>query len=186
MSEPCSRVALLSAVLMTVLLAGCSTGPDGATSTPGGSPTSTATETAVPSAGSSPPEAEPVDCENVLDPGEYDVLAGSGLALSAEAAPLGPAATDLVEHGALSCVWVAPQSDVALWVARLPEFDAEWETRRAELLDSGWTQTDDPVTGTHLAPPEYIEIAQPAILHANGVTIFVSSPESVRSLAEVD
>ncbi len=183
MSAVRSGVAAIG-VALVVVLAGCASGPDVATPTPAPSATPSDAQTSSPV----PPAVEQDSdaCETVLDPNEYDVLAESGLVISDEAAPLGPVELDLVADGALACTWVAPGSDVALWVARLEETEAAWQARLAELIDAGWTQTDEPVPGTYVAPAGYTEVADPVVVRSGDVTWFVSTAESVTSLAEID
>ena len=91
----------------------------------------------------------------------------------------------LLEAGALGCTWTKPQSDIALWVARLPETEAAWDTRRVELLAAGWTEGEDPLSGTLTAPADYDANYIPAMVHADGVTYFVSSGRFLTSIAEL-
>ncbi|MEI5583495.1 MULTISPECIES: hypothetical protein [unclassified Agromyces] len=129
--------------------------------------------------------ADEVTCEDVLTDDEYERLASSGLALQEDAFPLGPAASDLIADGALDCTWAAPRSDVALWVARLPESDAAWAERRTELLAAGWTEADAPFPGTLTAPADYDANYVPSMVHADGVTYFVSTAEVLTSVADL-
>ncbi|GAA1059082.1 hypothetical protein [Agromyces bracchium] len=168
-----------ASLALAAVLAGCTTTPR---TDPSPSPaTSPATLSPEPTTA---PEAEPT-CEDVLVQAEYDRLASSGLTARQDAFPLGQAMIDLVDDGALHCIWAADQSDVALWVARLPESDEAWAARQSELLAAGWTEADEPFTGTLTAPPDYDANYQPAMVHVDGVTYFVSTDDVLTSVADL-
>jgi hypothetical protein len=176
--------AVMGALLVTALLAGCTAAPQAASPTP----TPAASESPTPPAGSAEPTTAPVDettCDDVLTDDEYAQLASSGLTFREDAFPLGPAMSDLIDDGALHCVWAAEQSDVALWVARLPESDEAWTARQAELLAAGWTEGDDPFPDTLTAPADYDANYVPSIVHVDGVTYFVSTAEVLTSIADL-
>ena len=124
------------------------------------------------------------DCEDVLTQDEYARLASDGLTASPETTfPLGPAMVDLIADGALDCHWAADQSDVAVWFARLAESEEAWAARKAELLAAGWTEADQPLPGTLTAPTDYDANYVPSMVHADGVTYFVSYDRFLASIA---
>ncbi|MBM7502699.1 hypothetical protein ACFPER_04405 [Agromyces aurantiacus] len=173
-------------MIIAALLAGCAMTP---TTSPTPTPTSAAS---APTA--SPPEpttsAEPtaapadVTCDDVLTDAEYASLEADGLVPRTEnVVTLGPVMADLADEGALVCNWAKPQSDIAMWVVRLPESDAAWQARRDELLAAGWTEGDEPLPSTLTAPADYDSNYIPAIGHADGVTYFVSGARFLTSIA---
>ncbi|WP_350348471.1 hypothetical protein ABIQ69_00665 [Agromyces sp. G08B096] len=177
-------IAALTAAIAIGLLAACTSTP--ATTAPpvaSADPSSSPTET---------PAAEPTDapageptCETVLTAPGADALAADGLVLASEPGfLLGPAMEDLVADGALACTWTKPQSDIAVWFARLPEPDDAWQARQAALVAEGWQQTDAPLPGTLTAPADYDANYAPSIVHIDGVTVFVSYADFLSSVAE--
>ncbi|MRG59092.1 hypothetical protein GE115_04300 [Agromyces sp. CFH 90414] len=183
-------LSTLLAASVLVALAACTASPGTSSSSASPKPSS-ATEasasqspTADPSA-TPAPVAEPT-CDTVLTEAEYADLAAEGLTYRPEPTfALGPVMEELVAVGALSCHWAKPNSDIGFWVVRLPEADSDWESRKQTLLVAGWTETDDPVPGTIVAPADYDANYIPAMIHANEATIFVSGAQFVTSLADV-
>lgn len=172
----------IAGALLVLSLTACTAAP---TTTASPSPT------AAPSDSPAPPTATativPVDdatCENVLTAEEYARLASDGLTASPETTfPLGPAMVDLIDDGALDCQWAADQSDVAVWFAQLAESEEAWAAREAELLAAGWTEADQPLPGTLTAPSDYDANYVPSMVHADGVTYFVSYDRFLASIA---
>lgn len=172
----------IAGALLVLSLTACTAAP---TTTASPSPT------AAPSDSPAPPTATativPVDdatCENVLTAEEYARLASDGLTASPETTfPLGPAMVDLIDDGALHCQWAADQSDVAVWFAQLAESEEAWAAREAELLAAGWTEADQPLPGTLTAPSDYDANYVPSMVHADGVTYFVSYDRFLASIA---
>ena len=174
----------IAGALLVLSLTACTAAP---TTTASPSPTAAPSDSPAPPAGTVEPTVVPVDdatCEDVLTQDEYARLASDGLTASPETTfPLGPAMVDLIDDGALDCHWAADQSDVAVWFARLAESEEAWAARKAELLAAGWTEADQPLPGTLTAPTDYDANYVPSMVHADGVTYFVSYVAFLGSIA---
>ncbi|WP_448811652.1 hypothetical protein [Agromyces bauzanensis] len=172
-------------MLFAVLaLAGCTAAPV-ATPSPSASSATTPSPTATSEPDATPSADASATCDTVLTDAEYTRLAEDGLALRADGATfhLGPVMTELADAGALTCHWVRPSSDVAVWYAELPVDEAGWAERRAQLEASGWTQSDDPIAGTLLAPADYDANYQPSMVWDDGTLYFVSYGSFLGSVA---
>jgi hypothetical protein len=174
----------LAGAMLILSLTACTADP---TTSPSPSAAPAPSDSPAPSAATAEPTVAPVGdatCENVLIAEEYERLAADGLTASPETRfPLGPAMVDLMGDGALDCNWAADQSDVAVWFARLTESEEAWAARRAELLAAGWTEADEPLPGTLTAPSDYDANYIPSMVHADGVTYFVSYDRFLASVA---
>lgn len=172
--------ALLAASSLALLLSAC-TSP---APSPSAEPTATSSPTASAEPSPEPTAAPTATCDTVFTEAENAELAADGLEPEPEVAfPLGAVMTDLIADGALGCQWAKPSSDIAVWYAQLTEDDAAWAARSAEVQGTGWTVSDAPAPGTLLAPADYDANYQPSMLHADGVTYFVSYGELLGSVA---
>lgn len=88
----------------------------------------------------------------------------------------------MADEGGLSCLWVKPQSDIMLYLSQLDVSESDWPARKAELIDAGFTESDDPLPGTLLAPEDYDGNMRPVVAYNDGTMYFVST---ARSLTEV-
>lgn len=165
-----------------IVLVGCTAAPEATPSLSAGASTTTPSPSSEPAA---EPSAPATACDAVLTDSEYEQLADDGLALRADGATfhLGSVMTELADAGALTCHWVRPSSDVAVWYAELPVDEAAWAERRADLEASGWTQSDDPIAGTLVAPSDYDANYQPSIVWVDGTLYFVSYARFLGSVA---
>lgn len=174
----------IAGAILVLTLTACSAAP---TTTAAPSPTRAPSDSPSPPAATVEPTGTPaadVTCENVLTADEYARLASDGLTASPETAfPLGPAMVDLIDDGALDCHWAADRSDIAVWFAQLTESEEAWAARKAELVAAGWTESDDPLPGTLTARSDYDANYVPSMVHAGGVTYFVSYAPFLGSVA---
>ncbi|MFE6965060.1 hypothetical protein ACFVAJ_08110 [Agromyces sp. NPDC057679] len=170
--------------LALLLLSGCAATPAEPTANES-SPSAEAEPSAEATPAAPDAGAEP-SCDTVFTEEENAELAADGLTLNTESPfPLGQVMVDLTADGALDCQWSKDQSDVAVWFSRLAEDDAAWAARSTEIGAAGWTVSDDPITGTMLAPADYDANYQPSIVHVDGVTYFVSYADLLDSVAEL-
>jgi hypothetical protein len=91
--------------------------------------------------------------------------------------------TELASACAFTCHWLRPSSDVQAWYAELRVDKANWADRRAALEASGWTQSDDPLPGTMLAPADYDSDFHSSILWTDGTLRFASYARLLGSVA---
>ena len=177
--RPLSGGLVAASTLAILFLSGCSaTAP--AEAEPAAVPTASTTPTP-----DAPAEPAPT-CDEVFTDAEYASFAEDGLTLNTDSTfDLGAAMTDLAADGALTCQWSKPSSDAAVWFARLSEDDTAWAGRSGQLTTAGWNVSDDPTTGTMLAPADYDANYQPSMYHADGVTYFVSYAGLLGSVAEL-
>jgi hypothetical protein len=202
-------LAPVVALTMALLASGCvgSDAPN-ADSPSGGPPTATATATATATPAATPtpapstpanssapanpsappvteaPTAEPVPtatCDTVLTPEEYAALAEDSLVLRDEPQPFDDVMAGMLAEGALGCQW-AGQGDVMVWFAQQQMGDAAWQTRRAELLAGGYTESNDPFPGALLAPADSGESYVPSVHYADGLLYFVSYARFLNSI----
>jgi hypothetical protein len=180
--------ALVAAAGIAAVLAGCAQEPADVagqetpiptvTLVPTPSPTPTPTPTLTPSAS---PSAEPVDtCETVFTQTEYADLEADGLIFRGDAAQASADSNLFEDKGGISCLWVAPQSDVMAWYARWPSDEQSWNLLKADLLDKGYTEIADPFAGILQSPPD--PNYTPAITYRDGVVHHVSTPQLFRSV----
>jgi hypothetical protein len=115
---------------------------------------------------------------------EYAALASEGLTLNPEIFVLDDTMQSLMDEG-FGCYWTRGSGDVRVWYAQAEQDDDAWAAQKQGLLDSGWTQTDDPVTGVLQAGADHDPNYQPAVVHVDGVTHYASYSDylaSVKSL----
>jgi hypothetical protein len=189
---------------MALLTSGCvaSGAPDAdspAADTPTATATSTPSSALTPAPSTSTPSASPVTetpstepgptvepapsatCDTVLTPGEYAALAEDSLVLRAETHAFDDVMGRMLTEGALGCQW-AGQGDVMVWFAQQEMDDTAWQTRRAELLAGGYTESNDPFPGVLLAPAESGESYVPSVHYADGLLYFVSYSRFLNSV----
>lgn len=168
---------LLFSLVVALGATGCTAVPTGAD--PSGSPAATSTSSAPPEtsepADSSPEEPAPT-CETVFTAEENASLEADGLTPAEEVHPLGATMQAMIDAGALACLWTKPQGDVAVWYAALPVDAAAQAQWSADLAATGYTQTDDPIAGTLLAPVDYDANYQPVVVFHDGTMHFASYP----------
>ncbi|GAA2033118.1 hypothetical protein GCM10009819_16490 [Agromyces tropicus] len=184
MTRHLAPATISSAILLAALLSGCTpTGPaDAALEPAGATSASPAPEPeATPTASAAAPAAD-ATCDDLLTDAGAAALDEDGLALQSDPSALGAAMEDLLAHGAMGCRWAKPDSDIAVWVARLPEADDAWSSRHDALVAAGWSETGDPIAGTLIAPADYDANYRPSIVHADGATTFASSAAFLVSL----
>lgn len=114
-----------------------------------------------------------MDCDDVLTPEENASLAEDGLVEQDPPLPLDDVMARMLDEGALGCQWQG-QGDVIVWFAQQQLDEAGWQERRAELVASGYTESNDPFAGTLVAPSNAEENYIPSVLYSGGMLYYVS------------
>lgn len=168
-------IITLTAVLA---LSGCSAtaAPDSSASpTPAVSASATPTASPAPATtpSAAPPDAAVAGCDTILTDDEYAALAADGLTLDPDIRAFDDTMQSLMDEG-FGCYWTRGGGDVAVWYAQAGQDDDSWAAQKQGLLDSGWTQTDDPVPGVLQAGADHDPNYSPAVVHMDGVTHYAS------------
>jgi hypothetical protein len=183
-----SQLSLVLAVTLVLSASGCaSADAPNADSTSGSTPRSAPT-TAAASPTTPPlaetPAADPTPaatCDTVLTPEEYTSLAEDSLVLRDDPQPFDDVMIQMLAEGALGCQW-AGQGDVMVWFAQQEIDDAGWQARRDQLIDDGYTESNDPFPGTLLAPADTDANYIPSVHYADGMLYFVSYSRFLNSV----
>jgi hypothetical protein len=207
--------SLALSLVITLALAGCATaGADPAaappspvvTATQTPAPTSTATpppavtatpaapETAAPPAAApetpAPPVAEPetlvtaVSCATILTDDEYAALAEDGLTLNPDTRAFDAEMQSLMDQG-FGCYWTRGGGDVQVWYAQAEQSPDAWAALNQQLVDSGWTASNDPIEGVVSAPADHDPMYTPVIVHVDGTTYYASYAKFLNSVTAV-
>lgn len=177
-------LAAIAAGVLAVTLTGCGAGAP-VTSTSGTAetvastePSATATETP------SDPPADALDCDAVLTDAEYTRLAAEGHELREDPFLLGPVMERMADEGALVCVWNKPNSDVAVWYARL-EVGEQGQAWLDQMVAEGWLEDTRQGDGSYQAPADYDANYQPSVMLDAGVLHFASYNPLLREVLEL-
>ncbi len=182
-----SRTPFLTVIAVGVLalvLTGC--GADApATSASGAAenaasvePSATATESPT------DPPADALGCDTVLTDAEYARLAAEGHELREDPFLLGPVMERMADEGALICVWNKPNSDVAVWYARL-EVGDQGQAWLDQLQAEGWLEDTHQGDGSYQAPADYDANYQPSVMLDSGMLHFASYNPLLREVLEL-
>lgn len=123
-------------------------------------------------------------CDTVLADAEYARLRDEGHELEADPFLLGPVMDRMADAGALVCVWTKPDSDVALWYARL-EVGDDGRTWLDRLQAEGWLEDTHQGDGSYQAPADYDANYQPSVMLDSGVLHFGSHNSVLRQVLEL-
>ena len=177
------RSVVPACVALVLVLTGCTAGNDAQSSpTPTRTATATPTPTATPSPNATSPVPEPeasaatASCDTVLTAEEYSSLEEDGLTLSPDTRAFDATMQSLMDAG-FGCYWKPDGGDVQVWYAQATQDDATWAAQKQQLLDDGWTQTDDPFAGVLRAPSDYDPSYLPVVVNSDGITYYASYPE---------
>lgn len=171
-------------VAAVVVLGGCSavTVPEAAAPSEAPEPSAAATTPATDPA-SPAPDAIPADftCESVLTPTALADIDSAGYLLRTEV-PSGPDSimSSMLDQGGVNCYWVSAGDDVVAWLGQAPMDEARWHAQRAELVAAGYTESDDPMTGTLRGPRSGDDY--PTVVNSGGVTYYVGQPGFLSSV----
>ncbi|MGW9631786.1 hypothetical protein ACWGST_13875 [Agromyces sp. NPDC055520] len=183
-------LTVIAAGALALLLSGCSAGaPDPSASGAGAdtvapAATTVPTDTAAATDTTTDSQAGAPSCDSVLTADEVARLGDEGHELETEPFLLGPVMERMAAQGALVCAWTKPNSDVAIWYARLEVGDAgqAWLT---ELQADGWLEDTARGDGTYLAPADYDANYQPSVQLDSGVLHFGSYNPILQSVIEL-
>jgi hypothetical protein len=141
------------------------------TPTPTATPAPTVAATTTPS----------VTCETALTDAEYDDLEDDGYTLNPDVFVLDDVMRSVMEDG-FGCFWNRTGGDVRVWYAQTAQTAADWATQEEDLIDEGWTRTDDPLEGVLQAPTDTGNDYIPALIHRDGTTYYASYSEFLGSV----
>ncbi len=157
-----------------MLLTSCS--PTAAEVVASNPPVASTATSSTPSATVEPtePVAEAPTCVTALTEDAYTDFETSGLALR----DYQGWRTDIqfmADDGGIACAWQG-QGDVVVIFGQLPLTSTEWETKRTELVATGYVEETDPVAGYFNEPdtdPNYID---GGFVYRDGNLFYVSYP----------
>jgi hypothetical protein len=177
----------LTPALAVLLLALCGCAPAAA---PVAQPTSAeASASAAPSISPAPsatptPSATPaptVTCETALTDSEYADLEEDGFTLNPDVFVLDDVMRSVMADG-FGCFWNRGGGDVRVWYAQSEQTADDWAAQEQDLIDQGWTRTDDPFEGVLQAPTDTGNDYIPALIHQDGTTYYASYSEYLGSV----
>lgn len=185
MASRTTLLATIAAGALALVLTGCGAGAP-ATSGSGAAPEASATADPAATATEAPsdPEAGALSCDTVLTDAEYTRLAAEGHEPRENPFLLGPAMERMADEGALVCVWNKPNSDVAVWYARL-EVGDQGQAWLDQLQAEGWLEDTHQGDGSYQAPADYDANDQPSVLLDSGVLHFVGDNRLLREVREL-
>jgi hypothetical protein len=178
-------LATIAAGALVLVLTGCGAGAADPSASGAAAETATTVEPSA-TATDTPTDAPAAaaSCDTVLTEAEYARIGDEGHELEGEPFLLGPVMERMADEGALVCVWTKPNSDVAVWYARLDVGD-EGEAWLAELQADGWLEDTERGDGTYLAPADYDSNYQPSVQLESGVLHFGSYNLILQSVVEL-
>ena len=172
-------------VMIVAALTGCAAG--GGSAAPTSTPTESSSPTTPPTPSPAPttPTAQIAECDALLTPEKDAELASEGHTLIDPTIFLqwSPPMQELVDAGATACMWSKQVGHLYVLVAQLPVTEDESATWISQLEALGWTQTDDPVPGTWVAPLVENMDSPPAAVYAGGVLYLANYPAILGSVA---
>jgi len=169
---PRRLIAPPALLFVTLALAGC-VATAAATPTPSQSPAATPSPSPSAEPTTEPAAGPAATCDTVLTADAYAKLEADGLE-PREPRIFDPLATQMAAAGGLSCMWVRPQTDIALTVAQLN--DADWGAWQPALADAGFVETNDPVAGAYTGHVESGAGISPVVVVTDDTLTFVSVP----------
>ncbi|MFB6611084.1 hypothetical protein ACFCVO_12225 [Agromyces sp. NPDC056379] len=178
-------LAAIAAGALVLVLTGCGAGAADPSASGAAAETVASVEPSAPATDATvDPPAAAAGCDTVLTDAEYARLSDEGHELEAEPFLLGPVMERMADAGALVCVWTKPNSDVAVWYARL-EVGDEGQAWLDQLQAEGWVEDTERGDGTYLAPADYDSNYQPSVQLESGVLHFGSYNPILQEVLEL-
>ena len=143
--------------------------------------TPTATPTGTPAATTPATPMPPVTCETALTDAEYLDLEDDGFTLNPDVFVLDDVMRSVMEDG-FGCFWNRAGGDVRVWYAQSEQAAEDWAVQEQDLIDEGWTRTDDPVDGVLQAPTDSGDDYISALIHRDGTTFYASYADFLGSV----
>ena len=178
-------LAAIAAGALVLVLTGCGAGAP-ATSASGAAAETAATVEPSAEATEAPadPPAAALGCDTVFTDAEYARITDDGLAIREDPFLLGSVMERMADEGALVCVWNKPNSDVAVWYARL-EVGDQGQAWLDQLQAEGWLEDTHQGDGSYQAPADYDANYQPSVMLDSGVLHFASYNPLLREVLEL-